>query len=335
MTKGSRLKRNAERISRPLSSIVGLTLSLVLLSLGPGQSQSRPRRAEQQQQDEKPIRLSSDLVTVLTSVSDTLGNHVDNLTMDDFQLFEDGKPQQISGLYREDQMPLRLVFLFDTSLSIRHRFDFEQRAAARFFREVMSPKDQAAIISVSTDPRMEVQFTSDVNRLVDTLSHLNPGGATSLYNSMVEAAQYLHPSEGRHVIVLLSDGDDTSSSASLEEALTAVQKSDAVIYAVHSTGIPESANDRDLGGELTLKGMCKDTGGEAFFPPIYRDQQKEGRDLDNIYKQLAADVRAQYVLTYYSRNETRDGRFRIVKVESKRPGLQVRSRTGYYAPSGH
>ncbi|HYL98679.1 MAG TPA: VWA domain-containing protein [Blastocatellia bacterium] len=313
--------------------VLALPLGVAFLAIG-GQSPSRPRRAEQQQ-DEKPIRLSSDLVTVLTSVSDTVGNHVDNLNIDDFQLFEDGKRQEISGLYRENQMPLRLVFLFETSLSIRHRFDFEQRAAARFFREVMQPGDQAAIISVSTDPRMEIQFTPDVNRLVDTLAHLNPGGSTSLYNSMIEAAHYLHPSEGRHVIVLLSDGDDTSSSSTLEEALTAVQRSDAVIYAVHSTGIPESANERDLGGEVTLKGMCKDTGGEAFFPPIYKDQQKEARDLDNIYRQLAADVRAQYVLTYYSKNETRDGRFRTVRVEAKRPGLQVRSRTGYYAPSGH
>src|SRR5713226_6237271 len=120
---------------------------------------SRPRRSTDSQ-DDKPIKLSTDLVTVLTSVYDAAGNHVNNLAKDEFQVFEDNKAQDIQGLYREDEKPLKLVFLFDTSLSIKHRFDFEQRAAAHFFRQVMRPGDQAAIISVSSDPRIELQFTS-------------------------------------------------------------------------------------------------------------------------------------------------------------------------------
>src|SRR5262249_42020195 len=113
---------------------------------------SRPRRTTDTQ-DDKPIKLSTDLVTVLASVYDSTGNHANNLTRDDFQIFEDNKPQDIQGLYREDQVPLKLVFLFDTSLSIKHRFDFEQRAAAQFFRQVMRPGDQAAILSVRSEER--------------------------------------------------------------------------------------------------------------------------------------------------------------------------------------
>jgi Ca-activated chloride channel family protein len=297
----------------------------------PAGSGSRSRRAADQQQNDKPIRLSSDLVTVLTSVVDESGNHIDNLTKDDFQIFEDGKPQAIDGLFREDQMPLKLVFLFDTSLSIRQRFDFEQRAAAHFFRQVMRPADQAAIISVSTDPRIEVQFTSDVNHLVGALARLQPGGSTALYNAMIEGAKYLRPAEGRHVMVVLSDGDDTSSSSTLAQALTEAQKADTVVYAVHSTGHAPSVNVRDLGGEFVLKAMCEDTGGNAFFPPVYKEEDKEARDLDDIYKRLAAEVRAQYVLTYYSKSEARDGKFRTIKVEAKRSGLKVRARRGYYA----
>jgi Ca-activated chloride channel family protein len=276
----------------------------------------RPRRAGDEQrpgnnqQDDKAIKLSSDLVTVLTSVSDASGNHVDDLGKNDFTVLEDNRPQDIAALYREDQMPLRLIFLFDTSLSIKHRFDFEQRAAARFFQQVMRPGDQAAIMSVSTDSRLETQFTSNVNKLVDTLSRLQPGGATSLYNAMIDSAKYLRPAEGRHVMVVLSDGADTISSATLAQALTEVQKSDAMIFAVHSTGIAPSANVQDLGGEYVLKFMCEDTGGRAFFPPIYEDQAKEARDLDEIYRRLAAEVRAQYVLTYYSNSPSRDGHFR-------------------------
>jgi Ca-activated chloride channel family protein len=291
---------------------------------------TRPRRSTDSQ-DDKPIRLSTDLVTVLTSVYDSAGNHVNDLSKDDFQLFEDNKPQDIQGLYREDQVPLKLVFLFDTSLSIKHRFDFEQRAAAQFFRQVMRPGDQAAIFSVSTDPRLELQFTSDVNKLVNTLSRLQPGGSTSLYNAMIEGARYLRPAEGRHVMVVLSDGDDTSSVATLAQALTEVQKSDAMVYAVHSTGVAPSANVQDLGGEFVLKAMSEDTGGRAFFPPIYKEQEKEVRDLDDIYRKVAAEVRAQYMLTYYSKGEYKDGRFRSIRVELRRAGLQVRARRGYYS----
>jgi Ca-activated chloride channel family protein len=291
---------------------------------------TRPRRSTDAQ-DDKPIKLSTDLVTVLTSVYDSTGNHVNNLTREDFQIFEDNKPQDIQGLYREDQLPLKLVFLFDTSLSIKHRFDFEQRAAAQFFRQVMRPGDQAAIISVSTDPRIELQYTSDVDKMVGTLSRLQPGGSTSLYSAMIVAAKYLRPAEGRHVMVVLSDGDDTSSAATLAQALNEVQKSDAMVYAVHSTGVAASVNVQDLGGEFVLKAMSEDTGGRSFFPPIYKEQEKEVRDLDEIYRRIAAEVRAQYVLTYYSNTESRDRKFRSIRVELKKAGLQVRARRGYYS----
>ena len=294
----------------------------------PPAQDSRPRRASDDQ-NEKPLRLNADLVTVITSVTDPEGNQVNDLTLKDFEIYEDDVLQPAAGIYREAQLPLRLVFLFDTSLSIRHRFDFEQRAAAQFLRQLMRPGDQAAIMSVSSDPRLEIQFTSDPERLVNTFAGLRPEGATALYGALIESAKYLRPSEGRHVMVVLSDGTDTASAVTLAQALTAVQKCDAVIYAVHSTGIAPSANVQDLAGEFALKYMGEDTGGRAFFPPIYEDHKKEARDLDEIYKRIAAEVRAQYVLTYYS-NSARPGSYRSIRVQVKKPGLQVRSRRGYY-----
>lgn len=291
---------------------------------------TRPRRVGDEAQDDSPIKLSADLVTVITSVTDGAGNQINDLAQNDFEIYEDNTLQDVAGFYREGQMPLRLIFLFDTSSSIRHRFDFEQRAAAQFFRQVMRPGDQGAIMSVSTDPKLEAQFTSDVDKLVNALANLKPEGATSLYNAMIEAAKYIRPSEGRHVMVVLSDGTDTASSATLAQALTEVQKSDAIVYAVHSTGIAPSANVQDLAGEFVLKAMCEDTGGRAFFPPIYQEQKKEVRDLDEIYKRVAAEVRAQFVLTYYSKGGGRPNTFRAVRVAVKRPGLQVRARRGYY-----
>jgi Ca-activated chloride channel family protein len=292
---------------------------------------TRPRRATDEPQDDSPpLKLSADLVTVITSATDAAGNQVNDLSQNDFQIYEDNQAQDLAGLYREGQMPLRLIFLFDTSSSIRHRFEFEQRAAAQFFRQVLRPGDQAAIMSVSTDPKLELQFTSDVDRLVAGLASLKPEGATALYNALIEAARYIRPAEGRHVLVVLSDGTDTASASTLSQALTEVQKSDAIIYGVHSTGIAPSANVQDLAGEFALKAMCEDTGGKAFFPPIYEEQKKEARDLDEIYKRVAAEVRAQYVLTYYSKSAARPNTFRAIRVEVKRPGILVRARRGYY-----
>lgn len=296
----------------------------------PPADETRPRRATEEPQDDKPLKLKADLVTVITSVTDSAGNQINDLTQKDFEMYEDGAVQDIAGFYREGQIPLRLIFLFDTSGSIRHRFDFEQRAAAQFFRNVMRHGDQAALMSVSSDAKIEVQFTSDIDQLVSTLGQLKPEGATSLYDGMISAARYLRPSDGRHVMVVLSDGTDTASKATLAKALTEAQESDAIIYGVHSTGVAPSASVQDLAGEFVLKAMCEDTGGRAFFPPIYEDQKKETRDLDEIYKRLAAEVRAQFVLTYYSKGEGRAGTFRAIRVDVKRPGLQVRARRGYY-----
>jgi Ca-activated chloride channel family protein len=291
----------------------------------------QPNRTSTESQDEKPIKLRAELVTVITSVTDPAGNQVNDLTQKDFALFEDNSPQDIAGLYREGQLPLRLIFLFDTSSSIKHRFDFEQRAAARFFRQVMQPGDKCAIMSVASDPKLEIGLTEDVDQLVSTLSQLKPQGATALYDALIAAARYLRPAEGRHVMVVLSDGTDTVSSSTLAQALADIQRSDSVIYGVHSTGVAPSANVQDLAGEFVLKAMCEDTGGRAFFPPIYEEQKREARDLDEIYKRLAADVRAQFVLTYYSKNEPKQGVFRTIRVEVNRPGLQVRARRGYYS----
>src|ERR1044071_3251246 len=181
----------------------------------PSATDSRPRRAIEEGQDEGAIKLSASLVTVITSVTDMTGNQVNDLKQSDFELYEDDSEQDIAGFYREGQLPLRLIFLFDTSSSIRHRFEFEQRAAAQFFRQVLRPGDQAAIMSVSSDPRLELQFTSNIDRLVNTLAGLKVEGATALYNALVEAAHYIRPAEGRHVIVGLSDGTDTASASTL------------------------------------------------------------------------------------------------------------------------
>jgi len=326
------------RLSR-VFSVVALLAGLVAaqsvrVQSGQNTADERPRRVTDQPQtdspDDKPVKLSANLVTVLASVSNSTGDLVSNLGKTDFEMFEDNVRQEISGFYPENQMPLHLVFLFDTSGSIRSRFDFERRAASLFVREVLRPGDEAAIYSVGTDPKREIGFTSDLGSIAATLDQLQPGGATALYSATLEAAKYLRQTPGRHVILVLSDGEDTSSTVPLAKALTEVQKSDAVIYCVHSMGISLSANIQARTGEKVLKSMSDDTGGLAYFPVINSDHKKEARELDEIYTRIAADIRGQYLLTYYS-NQTRSGLFRAIRVQVSRPGLSVRARRGYFA----
>src|SRR5215510_15760824 len=153
--------------------------------VSPPPGETSPKKTGDEAQDEKPLKLKADLVTVITSVTDGSGNQVNDLAQRDFDVFEDNVPQDIAGFYREGQVPLRLIFLFDTSGSIRHRFDFEQRAASQFFHQVMRPGDQAALMSVSTDPKLELQLTPDVGQLVGALSQLKAQGATALYDAMI------------------------------------------------------------------------------------------------------------------------------------------------------
>ena len=298
--------------------------------VSPAPGETGNKKPGDEAQDEKPLKLKADLVTVITSVTDASGNQINDLAQRDFDVFEDNVPQDIAGFYREDQIPLRLIFLFDISGSIRHRFEFEKRAAAQFFKYLLRPNDKAALMSISSEARIELALTSDVEQLVNALDMLKPQGATALYDGMIMAARHLRPADGRHVMVVLSDGTDTVSTATLAQALAEVQKSDAIVYGVHSTGVAPSASVQDLAGEFALKAMCEDTGGRAFFPPIFDDQKKEARDLDEIYKRLAAEVRAQFVLTYYVKGEGRGTGFRAIRVDVKRPGLQVRARRGYY-----
>jgi Ca-activated chloride channel homolog len=297
-------------------------------------------RVEASQPKEEAIRINSDLVTVLTTVIPPVGRKPSDLQQADFEILEDGVPQEISNFARESEAPLRLVMLFDTSLSINPRLNFEKKAAAKFFERIMRPQDQAAIFSFSTDVEVLQEFTSRVSLLVQATRQLKAQGATSLYDGVYLAADYLRPAQGRRVIVLVTDGGDTTSSKTLKVALQQVQGVDAVIYAVYTGGIWNSQNLRDLAAERALAALSKETGGEVYHPKLptndedMHDDEQAIKELDAAFLKLADELRTQYILGFYSNNEARDGRFRKLEVRTKQPGFVVRARAGYYAPKG-
>jgi Ca-activated chloride channel family protein len=229
--------------------------------------------------------------------------------------------------------------LFDTSYSVAHRLNFERRAAARFFERVIRPQDRAAVFSVSTDVVVLQEFTNKIPLLVDATRQLRAQGATSLYDAIYLASDYLKPAEGRRVIVIVSDGGDTTSNKGLLDALARAQKSDSVIFAIFTGNPWPSENLRDLAAERALESLTKETGGELFKPKL-PDGRRPGeetdevslKELDRTFADLAERLRTQYVLGFYSTNEKRDGSFRKLDVRIKKPSYIARARTGYYAP---
>jgi Ca-activated chloride channel family protein len=290
--------------------------------------------------DQDAIRINSDLVTVVATISRRSQNDPLDLRREDFEILEDGVRQEISNFSREAEQPLQMALLFDTSLSVSQKLDFERRAAAKFFERVMRRQDRAALFSFSTDIVVLQEFTGQVPMLVNALKQLRAQGATSLYDAVFLASEYLRPAQGRRVIVVISDGGDTTSQRTLLEALAAAQQSDVMIFAVFTGNRNFSENLRDLAGERALETMTTETGGLIFRPiatPGTQGQEideRSIRELDLSFNDLAEQLRTQYTLGFFSTNDKRDGSFRKLAVNIKRPGYGARARRGYYAPKG-
>jgi Ca-activated chloride channel family protein len=305
--------------------------------------EDRPKEKEKGgKESEDTIRINSDLVNIVVTITGRPSNASLDLKPEDFEIFEDGAPQEIANFSRNADQPLKMVMLFDTSLSVARVLDFERIAAARFFERVIRPQDRAAVFSVSTDVVVLQEFTNKVPLLVDATRHLRAQGATSLYDGIYLAADYVEKAQGRRMIVVVSDGGDTTSNKSLLEALAQSQESDAVIFAVFTGNPWPSQNLRDLAAERALEALTRETGGEVLKPklPLGKNGSRHGEETDDLslkeldlaFDILAEQLRTQYVLGFFSTNEKRDGSFRKLSVRIKKPGYVARARTGYYAP---
>jgi Ca-activated chloride channel homolog len=293
-------------------------------------------------ESEDTIRINSDLVNVVVTIAGRPSNASLELKPEDFEILEDGAPQEVANFSRYADQPLKMVMLFDTSLSVEQVLDFERRAAARFFERMIRPQDRAAVFSVSTDVVVLQEFTNKVPLLAGATRQLIALGATSLYDGVYLAAEYIEKARGRRVIIIVSDGGDTTSNKTLLEALAQAQESDAVVFAVFTGNPWHSENLRDLAAERALETLTGDTGGEVLKPklPLGKNGSRHGeetddlslKELDRAFDNLAEQLRTQYVLGFYSTNEKRDGAFRKLSVRIKKPGYVARARTGYYAP---
>ncbi len=290
----------------------------------PGTSSS-PRRPDEVDADDI-VRISSNLVPIPASVVDKRGNAVIDLKLDDFELRVDGELRPLSDLTRSETS-VRLAMLFDNSTSLDAAREFEKQAAIRFFRKVLRPKDEAAIYSIETDSYLVQPLTNDIVRLERTIAMFGrPDSGTSLFDAILSAATYLRPYGGRRVLVIVSDGIETTSKVTdFDFVVQHVLADDCQVYVVQ-TGLYEGANLRQLAAERRMEQLTGQTGGAVYIP-------KTTDQLDIAFDQIAADLSQQYVLSYYPSADHRDGQLHKLDLRIKtRNDVRVRSRKGYYAP---
>lgn len=320
-----------------------------------------PKPPEQEVLD--VVRVTSNLVMVPVSVTDQQGNPVQGLTKPDFRLVEEGKQQEITEIGDPQQVPLSIALLFDVSSSVSSKgfFASQQTAAATFLRLVMKPADRAAIFTITGEPGLVQPLataeTSAAKML--TIPAATTPVPTAFYDTVVAAAKYLEanaPSNYRRVIVVLSDGDDNFSSQIRDLSLAqyraqsndqptpasllaraqqahrqavshvqqAVQKADAIFYSVNPGGPSVKMNQISMRAENGMEAIAEATGGTAFLPT-------SDADLERVFRQVASELRGQYLLQYYGDSEAPAAQFRRIQVSvPSRADAKVRARQGYY-----
>jgi Ca-activated chloride channel family protein len=275
------------------------------------------------------IRVSSHLVTVPVSVTDASGQAIRGLRAGNFKIAEDGNTQMIAKMAEASESPLQLVLLFDLSGSLNSRFEFEQQAAIRFLKKVWKDGDTACMVVFNEKPRILLKRSVFMSEVLQELSQLRPTeSSTAFFDGVVLSAHILDQwaaPDTRQAVVVISDGADNRSECGLSDALMELHHSDAIFYAINPSGASVLLNEVNRKGQEGLASLAAASGGAAFVSDRIED-------LDGIFSRIASELRAQYLLGYYSSNSLLDGRFRQIKVSiPERPDLHVRARQGYYA----
>jgi Ca-activated chloride channel family protein len=315
--------------------LIGLILVLIVSSLlgAPRQGQERPPAsppapaAQSGLQPDQTISVEVNLVNILFTVADRKGKFVTNLKKEDFRVFEDERVQSVTNFSSENNLPLTIALLVDTSGSIRDKLRFEEEAAIEFFYSTLQRgKDKALVIAFDSGVGLLQDFTDDPEKLADKIRQIRAGGGTSLYDAIYLAVnQKLSGQGGRRVAILITDGDDNSSRVSLTETLEAAQKNEVTVYAISTNSAAFFGSKEQERGDKTLKRLAEETGGKAFFP-------LKVQDLASSFLDIHDELRSQYQIGYRPTNAKQDGTFRRVRVDVSDKRYKARARTGYYMP---
>jgi Ca-activated chloride channel family protein len=276
---------------------------------------------------EATLRMDVRLVSVFVNVTDQNGAIVGGLDRDSFALFEDGRPQRIALFERQSELPLNLTLAIDTSGSVHKDMADETSAARRFAHTILRSQDQMSLLQFATQVRELTPFTNKISQIEHGLGQLRGDWATALYDAVYLGSQRLGPKQGRKVLILISDGDDTASSATYGEAVEQALRNEVMIYSIIDVPIEASAG-RDLGGEHALITLAEQTGGKSYYV-------SDG-GLDKAFARISDDLRTQYLLGYYPHNQEPGRAFHRVQVTIPRASansFNIHHKTGYYADS--
>ena len=336
-------------MSRACRGLVpSMVIILIALSLTPSGGRARHKgqpqegRPQSQEGAEPTIRLGTQLVNVLFSVTDRQNRYINDLTASDVKVLEDGKPQEIFTFKRESDLPLTMAILVDVSNSVVPVLPQLTDAGARFVNSIMRPnKDKAAVIEFDGEATVVRDLTASAAKLQRGFAEIVrnapppwarrrpppiiPGdrkGGTSIFDSVIATcADMLAREVGRKTVIIFTDGYDTTSLTDRAEAIEEALRAEVVIYAI---GIGDS--DVDGVDRKGLEKLCEPTGGRAFVPKVVAD-------LDEAFEQLERDLRQQYLVAYEPANMAANGKFRKIEVRiANRKDIRVRHRRGYYAP---
>jgi Ca-activated chloride channel homolog len=278
-----------------------------------------------------PFRAGVDLVSLNVTVMEST-HYVTDLEQKDFNVFEDGVKQDVT-FFNKTNLPIALAVLLDTSASMDTKLPTAQEAAIGFARR-LRPQDLAEVIDFDNRVTVLQQFTNSAPELETAIRRTSAGGSTSLYNAVYIALKDLKKIVAknsdeirRQSIIVLSDGEDTSSLLPFEEVLDLAKRSETAIYTI-------GLRDNEIGGgsrtfkeaEFVLRQLAQQTGGRSFFP-------NQLSDLNTVYGQISDELSSQYTVGYTSKNPKRDGAWRRVVVQVARPGVAARTKLGYFGPT--
>jgi|TARA_B100002003_G_scaffold195489_2_gene185358 Ca-activated chloride channel family protein len=284
-----------------------------------------------QQPDQPAFRAGVDLVSLNVTVTDGDNRYVTDIEAEGFQLFEDGALQEVT-FFNRTQLPIALALLIDTSASMTEKMSTAQEAAIGF-AERLRAEDLASVIDFDSRVDILQDFTNSSDLLNTAIRRTSAGGSTSLYNAIYISLKELGKIGAttadeirRQAIVMLSDGEDTSSLVEFEEVLELAKRSDTVIYSIglRSRDIRTRRGLREA--DFVLRQLAQETGGRAFFP-------EQVEDLPEIYQRISDELSSQYTLGYISKNPLRNGQWRRIVVRIDRPNVAARTKQGYYGPT--
>jgi Ca-activated chloride channel family protein len=274
------------------------------------------------------IKVGTNEVNVVFTVTDKHGKRVTDLKQVDFHIVDDRKPAaEIRSFRAEANLPLQVGLLIDASSSVRDRFKFEQESAIEFLNQTVRRQyDLAFVVGFDATPEVTQDFTDQADKLDHGVRELRPGGGTALYDALYYACRdkLLKRAQNgptRRAIILLSDGDDNQSHVTREEAIEMAQRAEAIVYAI-STNVSGTKGP----GDKVLERIADATGGRAFFP-------FQIRDVANAFAEIQDELRSQYAVSYKPADFKADGHFRSIEIVAvDRKSFRVRARRGYYAP---